>query len=331
MKKALFILFLVTFAALAQGETRGYLSFEYAKGQEKSEFALGTFQNALMGFLHSGDITPRLSFVSEARFRQESRLEVEQAYLDVKASESFSIKLGLYLVPFGQYNLSNRPHQTMLIKAPLHVESLFPSSWRDIGVLVEGRWSGIFYSAYLGNGLIEGNYLNNGQQFADNNKDKGKGVRAGVSLSRSLEVAFSYYSGKYDQGNERDLILKGVDLSWITEGFQILSEYARADLENPSPFSKGKTEGYFVQVSFDISGLRPVGSYQKLTYHDPYHGEGFTDSGGLGIDEEKSRWTIGLIYFASPNVLFKVEYELNRETEGEIKNNVLFIQMALHF
>ena len=331
MKKALFILFLVAFTALAQGETHGYLSFEYAKGQEKSEFAINTFQNALLGFLYSGDITPRLSFVSEVRFRQESTLEVEQAYLDVKASESFSIKLGLYLVPFGQYNLSNRPHQTMLIKTPLHVESLFPSSWRDIGVLVEGRWSGIFYSAYLGNGLIEGNYLNNGQQFADNNKDKGKGARAGIFLGRGLEAAFSYYSGKYDQVNERDLILKGVDLSWITRGFQILSEYARADLENPSPFSKGKAEGYFVQVSFDISGLRPVGSYQKLTYRDPYHGEGFTDSGGLGIDEEKSRWTIGLVYFASPNVLFKVEYELNREIEGEIKNNVLFFQMALHF
>lgn len=331
MKRALFILFLVVFAALAQGETHGYLSFEYAQGQEQSEFTHGTFQNPLLGFIYSGDITPRLSFVSEARFRHESRLEIEQAYLDVKASESFTFQLGLYLVPFGQYNLSNRPHQTMLVKAPLHVESLFPSSWRDIGILVEGRWGGIFYSAYLGNGLTEGSSLSDGQQFADNNKDKGKGVRAGVLLGRGLEAAFSYYSGKYDQENERDLILKGVDLSWMSRGFQILSEYSRADLENPSPFSKGKAEGYFVQVSFDINGIRPVGSYQKLIYRDPFHGEGFTDSGGLGIDQEKSRWTMGLVYFASPNVLFKVEYELNREKEGEINNNVLFFQMALHF
>ena len=331
MKRALFILFLVVFAALAQGETHGYLSFEYAQGQEQSEFPHGTFQNAFLGLLYSGDITPRLSFVSETRFRHESRLEIEQAYLNVKASESFAFKLGLFLVPFGQYNLSNRPHQTMLVKAPLHVESLFPSSWRDIGVLVEGRWGGIFYSTYLGNGLSEGNSLSDGQQFADNNKDKGKGARVGVLLGRGLEAAFSYYSGKYDQENERDLILKGVDLSWISEGFQILSEYSRADLENPSPFSKGKAEGYFIQFSFNINGIRPVGSYQKLIYRDPFHGKGFADTAELGIDEEKSRWTIGLVYFVSPNVLFKVEYELNREKEGEINNNVLFFQMALHF
>lgn len=331
MKKVLLILSLAVFTAFAQGETHGYLSFEFTKGQKQSEFAEGTFQNTLLGFLYSGDITPRLSFVSETRFQQETRMEIEQAYLDVKASLSFSLKLGLYLVPFGRYNRNNRPHQTMLVKAPLHVDEFYPSSWRDIGLLAEGEWGGVVYSAYLGNGLAEENHLRRSQQFRDNNKDKGKGARVGLSLGEGLVGAFSYYVGKYDPENERNLVLKGVDLHWLIGGFQLLSEYARADLENPSPFSEGEAEGYFVQISFDISGLRPVGSYQKLTYRDPFHGEGFADNGGLGIDEEKIRWTIGLVYYASSNALFKVEYELNREREEEINNNQFFIQMALHF
>jgi hypothetical protein len=219
----------------------------------------------------------------------------------------------------------------MLVKAPLHVDELYPSSWRDIGLLAEGKWGGIVYSAYLGNGLAEESRLSRSQQFSDNNKDKGKGARVGLSLGDGLEGAVSYYVSKYDQGSERNLVLKGVDLKWLMEGFQLISEYARADLENPSPFPKGKAEGYFVQISFNISGLRPVGSYQKLSYRDPFHGEGFAGSEGLGIDEEKIRWTIGLVYYASSNVVFKVEYDLNREREQEINNNILLVQMALNF
>lgn len=331
MNKFILVLPLLLFTALAHGETHGYLSFEYVKGQKPSELSGGTFQNALLGLLFSGDITPYLSYVSEVRFKDETRIEIEQAYLSVKTSQAFSLKLGIYLVPFGRYNLSNRPHQTLLIKVPLHVDSLYPSSWRDIGVLVEGQWGGLFYLAYLGNGLAEGDNLNSGQQFKDNNKDKGKGTRVGFSLGQGLETAFSYYRGKYDEDNERDVVLKGVDLRWISGGFQVLSEYARADLENPSPFSKGKVEGYFVQVSFDIDNIRPVGSYQKLKYRDFFHGEGFAEFGAEGIDEERSRWTVGLVYFASPYVLFKVEYEWNRKEEIEIKNNLFLFQVALHF
>lgn len=331
MKKFIIVLPLLVFTILAHGETHGYLSFEYVKGRNQGEVSGGTFQNALLGLLFSGDITPHLSYVSEVRFKDETRIEIEQAYLGVRASQTFSLKLGIYLVPFGRYNLSNRPHQTLLIKVPLHVASLYPSSWRDIGVLVEGQWGGLFYLAYLGNGLAEGESLNSGQQFEDNNKDKGKGTRVGFSLGQGLETAFSYYRGKYDEDNERDVVLKGVDLRWISGGFQVLSEYARADLENPSPFSKGKVEGYFVQVSFDIDNIRPVGSYQKLRYRDSFHGEGFTGFGAEGIDEVRDRWTVGLVYFTSPHVLFKVEYEWNREEELEIKNNLFLFQVALHF
>lgn len=332
-KNSILILFFFIFITQAQSETNGYLSFEYTKGQDESGISWGTFQNVQFGLIFSGEIAPKIDYTSEMRFRNESKIEMEQAYLRIKPSESFSLKLGLYLVPFGRYNSSNRPYQTMLVKPPLNVENLFPLSWRDIGVLVEGKLSGFFYSAYLGNGLAESKDLSTAQQFKDNNKDKAKGLRIGLSLSQGLEVAFSYYRGKYDEGNERNLILKGVDLRWISEGFQLLSEYSKAEMENPTSFFNGNAEGYFVQISFDMDKFRPVGSYQLLKYKDIYHGEDFIarDYGGQGIRDERSRWTVGLVYFVSQNVFFKVEYELNREKEVELKNNLLLIQIALNF
>lgn len=333
LKILLFALPFLLSVAQAQTRTNGYLSFEYARGQEESGLSWGSFQNPQFGLMFSGELALKLDYSSEIRFRNESQIEIEQAYLRMKHSDSFSLKLGLYLVPFGKYNTSNRPHQTELIKPPLNVENLFPSSWRDLGLLIEGKFSGFFYSAYLGNGLAESSKLSSAQQFRDNNKDKGKGMRAGLMLGRGLEAAFSYYRGKYDKGNERNLVLEGIDLSWISEGFQIISEYSRAEMENPPDFAKGKAEGYFVQFSFNIDNLRPVGSYQRLKYEDLFHGEDFVsfEFGGKGIVDERSRWTIGMVYFASKNVIFKVEYEFNREREIELKNDLFLFQVALNF
>lgn len=331
--KAIFFLFIFfAFLSVSQGDTTGYLSFEYIKGQDKSEVHQGTFKNAQLGIIFSGVIARGVDYTAEARTK-EAKIEIEQAWVKLKTSEAFSLSIGLYLVPFGRYNQSNRPHQTMLINPPFNVEEMYPSCWKDLGILMEGKFSSVFYSAYLGNGLAEKENLEKAQQFEDNNKDKAKGGRIGLSLSQELTVAYSYYKGKYDEMNSRNLTIQGADLAWITEGLLILCEYSKARLENPEPYSSGKAEGYFVQVSFDMGKLRPVVSYQCLKYKDSFHGIGFIEPlyPGGGISEDKSRWSLGLVYFPSPRLLFKIEYDFNREKDFELKNDTFFAQVALSF
>jgi len=329
---SIFLLFFVLFTPV-QGKITGYLSFEYTKGQQKTDISHGSFQNAQFGLIFSGDIAAKVDYTSEVRFQEENRFGIYQALVGFKPSDSFALKLGLYLVPFGKYNQSNRPHQTMLVNSPLNVEKIFPSQWRDMGILAEGKISRLVYSAYLGNGVREGETLKEGQQFIDNNADKGKGIRVGFSLSQEFEVGYSLYSGKYDEGNKRDLTLHGFDLTWMAEDFYILSEYTRAYMENPEDFQKGEAEGYFVQILFDMGGLRPVVSYQWLKYEDPFHGQGYISPGysGGGISEEKTRWALGLLYIASENIFFKIEFDINKEKDFEIKNNTISVQAAVSF
>jgi hypothetical protein len=285
-----------------------------------------------LGLIFSDELAPRIDYVAEIRFKEESRIEIEQAWVGFNLSNSLKLRLGMYVVPFGKYNLINRPHQTMLINAPLIIEKMFPSSWRDIGIQLEGRTGGIYYSAYIGNGLYESENLEGSQQFKDNNLNKAKGARLGTALGQSLEVAFSYYKGKYDEANERDLILQGIDLIWSSEGLQILSEYLRGTLQNPENFSEGKIEGYYIQASFESGILRPVVSYQRLKYEDLFHGQGFSSTDpGAGIREEKNRWALGLVYFASENVFLTFEYDFNREKDLELKNNSFSLQVAISF
>lgn len=334
MKVRIFSIFLILSVFLAPvhvlGKISGYLSFEYIKGQDQSDQADGSFRNSQFGLIFSDEIAPRIDYVAEIRFKEESRIELEQAWVGFNLSNLVNFKLGLYIVPFGKYNQANRPHQTMLINAPLIVEKMFPPSWRDVGVRLEGRTGNIYYSAFWGNGLFESENLGGGQQFRDNNLNKAKGARLGAAVSQSLEVALSYYRGKYDEGNERDLILQGIDLIWSSEGLQIISEYLKGTLQNPENFSEGKVEGYYVQASFESGSLRPVVSYQRLKYEDPFHGQGFPDP-GAGISEEKNRWSLGLVYFASETVFLKFEYDFNREKNPEIKDNSYLFQVCLSF
>ncbi|MFW6131744.1 MAG: hypothetical protein ACOC5F_04010 [Candidatus Aminicenantaceae bacterium] len=337
MKVRIFILIFVLNAVFlaAKNNTNVYLSFEFAKGQEGTSLYDGTFSNSALGLMFTGNIKEqKVGYNAEVKINGNAGVEVIQALASFNIQNYANIKAGLFLVPFGGYNTSSRPFQTMLINRPLNVEHFYPSNWRDIGILFEGQYKSIFYSAYVGNGLREGENLNSGQQFRDNNKDKGKGGRIGLSLSEEFNIAYSHYRGKCDEENSRNIVLQGVDLMWSSEEYIVRGEYIQGQIENPDGYSKGEAKGYFIEVGIDLLGVRPVVSYQQYEYEDMFHGSGFQDeeNPGSGISEEKSRWTIGLVYFLKQNVLIKLEYDLNKkDEESDPKNNVFLFQLALTF
>jgi hypothetical protein len=315
-----------------QSNISGYLSFDYEEGQEQSETEQGTFLNPQLGLILQGMVSQTLDYVAEARIKNNDII-LEQALVRLKNSEEFSLSAGLFLVPFGRYNQFNHPHQTLLIHPPLTVAEIYPLRWRELGIMAEGNFGSVFYAGYFGNGLAERETRNEGQLSRDNNKNKAIGARGGLFFSDVLSAAVSYYKGKYDDENNRNLTILGADVTWRSQDFEILSEYSKAQMENPDPFENGEAEGYFIQVSMALGQIWPVVSYQELKYEDLFHGAGFidTDSSGEGISDEKTRLSFGLAYIPLTNFLIKVEYARNREKENEIKNDTLSIQVAIQF
>lgn len=315
------------------GQITGYASSNFFKSEEDGGYFKGTFTNPLLGVIFTGDLTTRFAYSAEFRITDISHIEINQAWVGLAPSEAFRLMGGLYLVPFGIYNRVNRPHQTMLINSPLHVEYCYPEQWRDIGVMVDGVIGGFVYQGYLGNGLREEESLRLGQQFEDNNKDKGKGGRIGWRFSQGFEMAYSINSGMYDDENSRNLTLHGADLNWMTQDWQIIGEYTKASIKNPEGFSDGEAEAYFVQVAIFMGSFQPFASYQKLKYVDVYHGAGFSSllGAGDGIDIEKSRWAVGLVYIPTPNVYISFEYDFNREEVFDLKDDMWAVQAAVSF
>ncbi|OGD19865.1 MAG: hypothetical protein A2W03_08235 [Candidatus Aminicenantes bacterium RBG_16_63_16] len=320
--------------ASAQLQVNGYLSFQYQKGQPESDNPTGQFGNARGGLFFSGLIEKAFDYSLELRADSPDHVELQEAWAGYRPSDTFHIKLGLYLVPFGTYNTASRPYQTPFIRTPLLQAALYPEGWRDLGALAEGRLGFLQYSVYLGNGLREAADLFSGQQFGDNNGNKALGGRVSFNLSQGFEAGLSYHRGRFDDAGERSLTLQGAHISWATQGFRFLYEYGRADIDNPAGFAKGKVRGHIVLGSLDWGGFSPVVSYQKVDYDDPYHGAGFSitlGTAGAGIASAVSRWTAGLVFAPVQAVMLKVEYDFNREKLVEIKNNVLLAQVAVRF
>lgn len=317
----------------AQLKAGGYFSFQYENGESQAEFPGGSFRQAQAGLLFTGESNKIFLYDLEVRFKTETSVELEEAWVAIQPSQAFRLRLGFFLVPFGKYNRASRPHETDFIQAPLHLEALCPASWRDIGLLAEGS-IGIFnYSGYLGNGLREAQDVPSGQQFKDNNADKAAGGRVGVFLSQSFEVGLSYYRGKYDDEGSRSLALQGTDLTWQTDSFLFFYEYGRALIDNPGEYASGETEGHFFLLSLRISEFSALVSYQVVKSDDPYHGPGFLAgvSPGSGVSSELKRWAVGLSYRPSPNLVIKIEYDFNKERDLDLKNNVLLGQVAFQF
>jgi hypothetical protein len=311
----------------------GYLSVDYLDGQDESAYPYRSFQNPKLGLIFSGFLATKVNYVAEVVLQQDTQVKLNQTLLGFSASNAFNFNLGLYLVPFGRYNENSRAYQTFLIELPMNVKHFYPAMWRDIGVQVSGTIAGVLYSVYVGNGLAEGGWLHEGQQFKDNNRDKGLGGRVAWNVDQKFEVGYSYYRGKYDDDNSRNLVLQCFDVSFVSQNYQLIGEYTWADNENPAGYENGSGKGYFALLTFNIQGLWPVASYQRYDFEDPFHGDSFINPllPGLGISEDRERWALGAVYNLSQTAFFKLEYQFNREKGFDKKNDMLLVQMSVSF
>jgi hypothetical protein len=319
------ILLALAVPARSQVKYGGYLAAEYIDGHMDSLYPHGGIQNLLAGFLAQGRIGQGFGFAVEVRALGVETFDVNQLWAGYMPSEAFSVRAGLFLVPFGGWNTASRPHETLLIRTPLNLEYLYPQSWRDLGVVIEGKAGFLTYAAYFANGLAEGEgpttpYI---QQFQDNNTNKAKGGRIGIRAGQAIKAGYSYYTGKYDDQDMRDLTLEGADFSWVTPQWEVHGEYTWSYIGNPVPYERGKSEGWSLWMCTTYRGFQPVGSYQEIKVKDPYH------YGETPVD--RSRWTAGLRYVVSNTLFLKFEYDWNSEKGLPLDDDQWQLQVALSF
>lgn len=325
--------------AAAQVQLNGYLAAEYLRGQSQSAWSTPTFGGIQAGLILSNGpsatgAASAFGYCLEIRSRGLAAPEIEQAWAGFSWSGYVQARAGVYLVPFGRYNTADRPHETFLIDAPYGTVEARPRSWRDIGLMVQGDVKFLRYAAFIGNGLAEADSPAGGQQWRDNNADKGWGGRLDLPISRELDAAVSYYQGSLDGAGERRLRILGADAGWSTQNILAQAEYTRTDIDNPAGFVPGRIEGWYVLLGLSLGSFRPSASYQTSQGEDAFHGSGWAvdpPAAGEGLSWNHSRWTLGLAYALAAGIQIKLEYDWQKEKGAALKDNVLRVQAAAQF
>ncbi len=99
--------------------------------------------------------SPKTSFVTEIEYEHVSEVYIEQAFIEHRISPGFNLTGGLLLIPMGIINQNHEPTTFNGVERPSVDSRVVPTTWREIGLGINGRLTNIplSYEALLVNGL----------------------------------------------------------------------------------------------------------------------------------------------------------------------------------
>ena len=238
----------------------------------------------------------KVSFVSEVEFEHVSEVYVEQAFLDYKINNNFSVNAGLMLIPMGIQNLYHEPPTFNGVERTNVDKYIIPTTWREMGVGVSGRSieHSINYQAMLVNGF---NGYDNGGVFSGKSglrSGRQKGAESYITYpdfvgrvsyygNPGLNLGFSAYLGDteskaYDGLDLSDDIavssadstivgiqMIGIDARYIKGSVQFTGQYVIAELSNTDQYNEytgkdlgSKLTGYYYEIGYNLmDGIIP--------------------------------------------------------------------------
>lgn len=331
----------------------GYFDTEFFYDKEQLQIDNHRFILEAAAQLH-----PNLLFNSEFEIEHGGTVyKIEQAWVDYKFSDALINRTGLIVVPFGRINTLHDSDVRDTTNRPLYAKKIVPSTWCDTGTGIRGSVDlndnlEVNYDLFLVNGLLvhdhvdgeEDDYKINSKDGVrnarskfkktngkyDNNKNKAITGRFSVSPMLGLEVASSFYTGKYDDANEHSLNMIGFDGYYKTGPFELVGEYAHIDAKNSY-----KMYGYYVEghYHFSPSFIKQsiVGRLFKNPHFTLFGRFGAVDMDTSNDNDTKLQSTFGINFRPVETVVYKVEYEINSDQKTDVQDNKVWTSVAVGF
>lgn len=286
----------------------------------------------------------RTQFVTELEVEHVEEIFVEQAFVNYNVADNVNLRGGLMLVPMGIVNEFHEPTTFNGTERPQMDNVIVPTTWREIGVGVSGRFNSISlgYQAYVFNGFksteadgeggvsgfLQGsNGLRGGRQKAiqstiDSPTFSTKLDYYGFS---GLRLGFSTYFGKTQaednveqfDGANIGISMLGIDARYAYKRFTARGQFIYASLSDTEAYNAltgrdlgSALMGWYMEGAFN---LLPITNKQKLfafARYEKYDTHAST-TGGLAENEAYDRTdvTTGLTYHIAPGVVVKGDYQ----------------------
>jgi hypothetical protein len=331
---------ITAFDRVGERKVGGYFDTEYFMMRDGTR----TFKAHRFILQASSQVHERVFVNSEIEFEYGAKIEaggpssdegevkIEQAWVDFSLNDNHYLRAGIVLVPFGIVNILHDSDVRDTTQRPLYAKYVVPSTWMDTGVGAHGTFDvgemEFNYEGYMVNGLsnkdgtFDKGIRNLRPNFkADNNDSAAMTARLGFSPIQGLELGTSTYLGKYDDAGN-GLTMIGLDLFWKKGPFELVSEWAKVDIDattgNPSGIN-----GYYVETRYHFFPSFLKNSLFASGFSHPTFTL-FARYGAVDLNEDdvntgdQSRISLGVNYRPTETVVFKIEAQRGA-TDGDAK------------
>jgi len=314
---------------------------------------------------HSFD--ERLSFRSELEVEdarvepggKAGEVEVEQAFLDYRLADWFTLRTGLVLIPVGIINETHEPPTFNGVDRPGFDNDVLPTTWREIGVGAAGTipgGSGLSYRVYLVNGLRADGFaasdgIREGRQEGQNATFANPSLTGRLEWARpGLKLGGSFWYG--GSASAESVLGTGafdapVALVSADARYDVGAASLRAVVANVSVRDAGAIDarygtavgsriaGGYVEGAYNLLHLLAPASSQKLSAfvrHERYDTQADVPP-GVTRDAALARriTTLGLTYKPTWNTAFKGDYQLVRNAADLAEHEVLSLGIGYQF
>ncbi len=241
----------------------GYGEIHYNQPLNATSFNNGKLDVHRMVMLLGYNFSRRVQFITEIEYEHVKEVFVEQAFLQFKVNNYLNVRAGLVLIPMGILNEYHEPTAFNGVERPFIDNIISPTTWREIGLGVNGNIIGVSlkYQAYIVNGF--GSYNGKAMLNGSNGLRKGrqKGANSFINAPnfagkieyyglRGLNIGLSGYFGKtqttlYNGIDKSDknairiadssvvgVSMLGMDVRYNVKGFQFRGQFYYSSLAN---------------------------------------------------------------------------------------------------
>ncbi|QNJ96656.1 porin [Constantimarinum furrinae] len=303
----------------------------------------------------------KTQFVTEIEIEHVEEVFVEQAFVNYALTDNVNLRGGLMLVPMGIVNEYHEPTTFNGVERPGVDSAIVPTTWREIGVGVNGRFAdaSLSYQAYIFNGFKS--TVSDGEGGASGFIGGSSGLRGGRQKGIKSTVDSPTFSTKLDyygipglrlglagyfgktqaedeveelEGANVGISMVGFDVRYAFQRFTARGQFIYASLTDTEDYNAltgqdlgSALMGYYAEAAYN---LLPLSAKQRLfvfARYENYNTHADT-AGGLAQNNayDRNDITTGLSYHIAPGVVIKGDYQFrdNNVEGGDVDDRLNF-------
>lgn len=303
----------------------------------------------------------KVQFVTEVELEHVEEVYVEQAFLQYSLSDRVNLRGGLMLVPMGIVNEYHEPTTFNGVERPSMDKSIVPTTWREIGVGVSGRFDEISlgYQAYVFTGFasVNGSKVLGGKDGLRNGRQKGiQSTVDSPNLSAKLDyyglpglrLGLSGYVGRSQaqddvediDGSSVGLSMVGLDARYAYKRLTARGQFVYAGLTDTEAYNElyydldadptqglgSAMQGWYLEAAFNLLPLTKEQQLYAFARYEDYDTNAKVEGDLLENDAfNRTEWTLGLSYKLTPGAVVKADYQFkNDATNNDLPNQLNF-------